>query len=160
MRTQQPPRRLQLGPIVGHTDDSSSRIWIRSFDVPQSYTLRVAGHGTFPFVCTSSEFGTAVALAHDLRPDWIYRYEVLRAGRLVIGSGGTFRTMPAAGSMSETSFVVCSCSSQTDIGLWERLAAHIEQARPRFLLPFCPMSIASGPSSRSILPRGILTGTG
>jgi hypothetical protein len=134
VRTQQPPRRLQLGPIVGHTDDSSSRIWIRSFDVPQSYTLRVAGHGTFPFVCTSSEFCTAVALAHDLRPDWIYRYEVLRAGRLVIGSAGTFRTMPAMGSMSETSFVVCSCSSQTDIGLWERLAAHIEQARPRFLL--------------------------
>lgn len=134
MKTRHPPRRLRLGPIVGHTDESSSRVWIRAFDVPEAYTLRVAGRGTFPFVCTSAEFGTAVALAEGLRPDWTYRYEVLRAGRLVHGSGGTIRTMPLPGSMSEATFMVYSCSSQTEIGLWERMAAHIEKARPHFLL--------------------------
>ena len=36
MRVRRPPRRLQLGPVVGHTDDGSARIWIqvRALDDP------------------------------------------------------------------------------------------------------------------------------
>ena len=34
---------MQLGPVVGHTDDSSTRIWIQVSDEPARYKLRVEG---------------------------------------------------------------------------------------------------------------------
>ncbi len=66
------PRRLQLGPVVGHTDDRSTRIWIQVSDDPSRYGLRVEDVGLFPFVSTefgSVEFGTAIANVTGLQPD-------------------------------------------------------------------------------------------
>ena len=60
-------RRLQLGPVVGHTDDTSTRIWIQVSDDPSRYGLRVEDVGLFPFVSTEFggvEFGTAIAQGH------------------------------------------------------------------------------------------------
>ena len=48
-------RRLQLGPVVGHTDDTSTRIWIQVSDDPARYGLRIEGIGLFQF--ESTEFG-------------------------------------------------------------------------------------------------------
>jgi hypothetical protein len=45
-------RRLKLGPIVGHTDDSSSRVWIQVGDDLSHYALRVRDVGLFPFEST------------------------------------------------------------------------------------------------------------
>ena len=64
MASRRGPRRLQLGPVVGHTDDTSTRIWIQVVDDPARYALRVEGVGLFPFDSTESarlEFGTAIA---------------------------------------------------------------------------------------------------
>ncbi|HEX7787264.1 MAG TPA: hypothetical protein VF653_13680, partial [Methylomirabilota bacterium] len=93
--------RLTLGPIVGHTDHSSTRIWIQGDAAAEEYTLRVPGRGVFPFVSTESspEFGTAIAVADGLRPEHRYRYHVLWRGHFVQGGYGTFRTMPPPGSM-------------------------------------------------------------
>ncbi|HSA73833.1 MAG TPA: hypothetical protein VLD84_07760, partial [Nitrososphaeraceae archaeon] len=68
--------RLKLGPLVGHTDEASSRIWIQAIDDPEKYQLRVPSAGIFPFKSTETsiglplEFHTAIATAIGLRPDW------------------------------------------------------------------------------------------
>ena len=88
---------IELGPVVGHTDHQSTRIWIKVFDDPRNYTLRVAGVGTFQFVSTEGqppfEFRTAVAVATGLRPDLTYRYGVQRLGRFLGNGRGKVRAM-------------------------------------------------------------------
>jgi hypothetical protein len=129
--------RLQLGPIVGHTDDSSTRIWIRVSDEPTNYQLRVQGAGLFPFESTEGsgrEFRTAIATASGLRPDLRYRYSVLRRGRVAARSRGTFRTMPSPGSMAELLFCAISCSTAGSDGVWEEFRRFVERAKPHFVL--------------------------
>lgn len=129
---------LQLGPIVGHTDHQSVRIWIRTFDDPANYTLRIQGVGLFPFISTEGgvlELRTAIALASNLRPDHQYRYQILRNGKRVYGlNGGKFRTMLELGSYSENMLVTISCNHHNEIGAWEDLAKFIEENQPRALL--------------------------
>lgn len=130
-------KRLQLGPVVGHTDDTSARIWIQAFDDPARYALRVEGAGLFPFVPTETgplEFNTGIATAHGLRTGWQYRYSVLRLGRLLFGAGGSFRTMPAPSSMSSLLFCAISCSSIGEEGAWEKFGEFVEDSLPQFVL--------------------------
>lgn len=129
--------RLRLGPIIGHTDATSTRIWAQVFDDPGLYTLRIQGMGSFPFVSTETsalEFRTAIAMANGLRPDRIYSYQVFRRGRFIPRSRGRFRTMPDPSSMSDILFSAISCNSLKVDGEWERLAAFVENSQPRFLI--------------------------
>ena len=128
--------RLKLGPVVGHTDDSSARIWIQAFDHPGEYKLRVQGAGLFDFTSTEVqlEFGTGTARAEALRPDRIYRYSIARRGRRVAGARGTFRTMPLRGSPSPVLFCVVSCNQTKHDGVWKVFAAFVEKAKPHFVL--------------------------
>jgi hypothetical protein len=128
--------RLRLGPVVGHADHASARVWIQTRDVPAGYRLRVAGAGLFDFAGTevAPEFCTAVAVADGLRPDRVYRYTVLRRGRVVSGARGTFRTMPLPGSSAPILFCAVSCNQTKHEGLWETFARFVEQAKPHFVL--------------------------
>ena len=129
--------RLILGPIVGHTDDTSTRIWIQAGANPADYALRIPGRGQFPFVSTEGpepEFGTAIAVADGLRPEHRYRYSVLRRGRVVPGGRGSFRTMPRLGSMADVLFVTVSCSDWKKDGAWLELERYVEDHQPRFIL--------------------------
>ena len=138
-----PPRRvvnrLQLGPIVGHTDENSSRVWIQVFD-PEKYELRVQGAGLFPFRSTETtlglplEFRTALADVQGLRSDWRYHYNILRKGRSIPGSNGTFRTMPINGSMANILFCAISCSKVESEGAWDALDKFVEKAKPHFIV--------------------------
>ncbi len=136
-----PPRkrlnRLKLGPIVGHTDDSSAKVWIQVFDDPLDYTLRVAGAGVFdvsPTETAGLEFHTGIARATGLRADWQYTYSILRKGRRVVGGKGSFRTMPDPTSMAPIVFCAVSCSTLATDGVWPQMAKFIKQAKPSFLL--------------------------
>lgn len=136
--------RLQLGPIVGHTDENSSRIWIQVFDDPGKYHLRVKGIGLFPFKSTEAplglalEFRTAIAVAEGLRSDWRYNYNILRKGRFIPGAKGSFRTMPNNGSMANIIFCAISCNAifsdkgKTD-GAWEAFSKFVKEAKPHFI---------------------------
>ena len=76
--------RLALGPVVGHTDETTTRIWIQVFDEPENYQLRVYDVGLFDFLSTEGndrEFLTAIATATGLLPDVRYRYSIVRLGR-------------------------------------------------------------------------------
>lgn len=129
--------RLELGPVVGHTDAASARVWIQALDDPSRYTLRVQGAGLYPFVATETgplEFRTAVATAVGLRPDWQYRYAVLRLGRTIPGAGGSFRTFPAASSAADLLFCAISCSSAEEDGVWEPFRQFVEDSLPRFVV--------------------------
>lgn len=130
--------RLKLGPVVGHTTESSSTIWIQASDDPAQYTLQVQGVGNFQFASTefpgALEFCTGIAVAQGLRPDWRYSYSIRRKGRRVQGARGTFRTMPLPGSMAPILFCPVSCNSATDIGSWDALKKFVDDAKPHFLL--------------------------
>ncbi len=130
----QRPGRLLLGPIVGHTDEVSARIWMRGSGDLSRFRLRVKKVGIVPFVATSHEFGTAIAIINQLVPDRQYRYQILYGNRVVQGSSGSFRTFPPASSFADISFVVISCSDQEDIGGWWELDKHIKSNRPRFVI--------------------------
>jgi hypothetical protein len=128
---------LLLGPIVGHTDHASTTIWIRVGDDPADYSLRVHGRGLFPFASTEPDppvYGSALALADGLRPEWEYRYHVLRRGRVIPRAEGTFRTMPLPGSDADVLFVSLSCSDNKEPGAWPTLSRYIKSAKPRFLV--------------------------
>lgn len=129
--------RLRMGPIVGHTDDTSTRIWIQAIGDPADCVLRVQGAGVYPFFRTEAgplEFRTGIAVATGLRPDWLYRYSVLRNGRIVPGASGSVRTMPSAGSMAPIQFAAISCSSAERDGSWEAFAKYVDDALPAFVL--------------------------
>jgi hypothetical protein len=129
--------RLKLGPIVGHTDDTTAKVWIQVFDDPVDYTLRVAGAGVFDFLPTEpagSEFGTAIARATGLRSDWKYTYSILRRGRRVARGRGSFRTMPDPASTAPIVFCAVSCNTLASDGVWPQMAKFIKEAQPSFLL--------------------------
>ena len=138
MRTRRPPNRLRLGPVVGHTDDASTRIWIQVVDDPSRYALRVEGAGIFPFQSTEGgvlEFRTATAVATGLRPEWQYRYSVLRLGRRIAGGGGSIRTMPPPGSMANVLFCPISCNAiDKGLGVWKQFSEFVDRALPNFVL--------------------------
>ena len=74
-----------LGPILGHTTDTTTRIWIAADG--GAHRLEVEGGPTVPFRPTETgvpEFGTAIADATGLTPDTRYRY----TGTLAGWSGG------------------------------------------------------------------------
>lgn len=129
--------RLVLGPIVGYTDDTSTRIWIQGDADAEEYVLRVAGRGLFPFVSTEGsprEFGTAIAVADRLRPEHRYRYNVLWRGHPVARGSGSVRTMPRPGSMADVLFVTVSCSDWRHDGAWLELEQFVDDQQPRFIL--------------------------
>jgi PhoD-like phosphatase len=131
------PRRLQLGPVVGHTDDTSTRIWIQVSDDPARYQLRVENVGLFAFESTefgAIEFGTAIARVTGLQPDLRYRYRVVRAGRFVPGANGSFRTLPPPPSMTNLLFCAISCNGAEQLGEWERFADFVDESQPSFVL--------------------------
>ena len=137
MRRRRVIKRLQLGPVVGHTDDASARVWIQAFDDPARYALRVQGAGLYPFASTELgplEFNTGIAVADGLRPDWQYRYSVLRLGRLIHGAGGSFRTLPAPSSAADLLFCAISCSSAAEDGSWEPFRQFVEDSLPQFVV--------------------------
>ena len=117
-RRRQVFNRLALGPIVGHTDETSTRIWIQVFDEPENYQLRVYDR----------EFLTAIATATGLLPDVRYRYSIVRLGRVVSGTRASFRTMPPRGSMANILFCAISCSEHEEEGAWNQFAAFAKEA--------------------------------
>jgi hypothetical protein len=128
--------KLLLGPIVGHTDEQSVRIWIRTIDDPASYSLLIHTIGFFAFVSTEPnfEFGTAIVIAQGLKPHRKYRYKIQRLGRSLPNAIGTFTTKPPIQYLNETSFIAISCNDQADRGAWEMLKEFIDDTQPRFLL--------------------------
>jgi hypothetical protein len=125
-----------LGPIVGHTDDISSVIWIRVNAEPYLFTLAVRRVGCFEFKPTEevSEFGTAIATVTGLNPDTEYRYKIEYKSKEIKNSSGSFRTMPPVGSFSPVTFVTVSCNSENVVNTWYDLQSFINKSKPRFLV--------------------------
>ena len=100
-----------LGPIVGHTTDTTTRIWIAAEG--GSHRLELDGGPTVPFQPTEAgipEFGTAIANATGLRPDTRYRY-MIRAPDGSVAAQGSVRTFPLPSDRAELCFASASCDS-------------------------------------------------
>jgi phosphodiesterase/alkaline phosphatase D-like protein len=125
---------LRLGPIVGHTDSRSSRIWIQVEGTVEDWRLVVDGFAPVPFVATDplNEFGTGIAVIDGLAADTTYTYGVEQYE--VWLAGGSFRTMPSDDSEAAVDFVTLSCDDDREPNAWERLRERVEQQPPRFIL--------------------------
>ena len=112
----------------------------RSLTILRYTNYEYQGVGVFPFESTeiplglAIEFRTATANPTGLRPDWRYNYNILRKGRLIPGSKGSFRTMPIKGSMSNIISCAISCNSVSSDGAWEALSKFVDDSRPHFIL--------------------------
>lgn len=124
------PLDLDLGPIVGHTTASSSRIWIRTDPVSPGQVLRIArslDHGKYdrerggfinpqlaasilevPFPTPTTAFRTSSIELDGLFPGSRYFYEIVptaRAGsnpnKFVFKQPFSFRTLPAGDALEE-----------------------------------------------------------
>jgi PhoD-like phosphatase len=124
---------LSIGPVVGHTDDSSTRIWIYADTDPAEFVLRIGGRST-PFVRTDTTLrvDTGLAIAHGLMPDRQYQYAVIWRSRVL--ARGSVRTMPREGSFADMPFLVASCSSNDELGVWPLMREVMQRVKPRFLL--------------------------
>ncbi|HET6584342.1 MAG TPA: alkaline phosphatase D family protein [Nannocystaceae bacterium] len=116
---------LELGPIVGHTTDTESRIWIRHperIDVSLRWARARVTDRTdvgvdedareMPFVPLPA-FGVRVATVPGLTPDTRYVYEVLRTGtartaREFPADAPSFFTMPPR--VDDLRFLYLSCN--------------------------------------------------
>lgn len=129
--------RLVLGPVVGHTDHRSTRLWIQVPDDPADYAVRVEGVGLVRFESTEPggrEFGTAIANVRGLEPDRRYTYRITRAGRFLAGARGSVRTLPPPESMTPILFDAISCNGAPQLGAWQDFADHVEKAQPSFIV--------------------------
>ncbi len=128
--------KLLLGPIVGHTDAASSRVWIQASGPASEWRLEVTGQPGVTFEPTESgerEFGTAMAIIAGLAADTLYAYEV-RCGNAPPATRGSFRTMPQDDSPAPINFATFSCNDDREPNAWQRLQQYISEEDPRFLL--------------------------
>ena len=129
-----------LGPIVGHTTDTTTRIWIAADGGP--HCLEVDGGPTVPFRSTETgvpEFGTAIADATGLTPDTRYCYTI-RAPDGSVAARGSLRTFPPPWDRTGLLFASASCDSlqvagdRPNPGAWDLLAQRVRQGDLRFLM--------------------------
>ena len=128
------PRRLQLGPVVGHTDDTSTRIWIQVSDDPARYRLRVEGVGLFEFKSAPSSGGR---VRHRDRAG--HRPAARPALPLPGGASGPIRagrewigpTLPPPPSMTNLLFCAISCNGAEQLGAWQKFSDLSKHRSPR-----------------------------
>ena len=129
-----------LGPILGHTTDTTTRIWIAADGGP--HRLEVEGGSTVPFRPTEAgvpEFGTAIADATGLAPDTRYRY-VVRSPDGVVAARGSIHTFPLQWDRTDLLFASASCDSlhvagdRSSPGAWDLLARRMRRGDLRFLM--------------------------
>ena len=127
-----------LGPILGHTTDTTTRIWIAADGGP--HRLEVEGGSTVPFRPTEAgvpEFGTAIADATGLAPDTRYRY-VVRSPDGVVAARGSIHTFPLQWDRTDLLFASASCDSlhvagdRSSPGAWDLLARRMRRGDLRF----------------------------
>lgn len=129
-----------LGPIVGHTTDTTTRIWIAADSGP--HCLELEDGPTVLFQSTETgvpEFGTAIADATGLTPDTRYRYTV-RAPDGAVAAQGSLCTFPPPWDRTDLLFASASCDSlqvagdRSNPGAWSLLAERVHRGDLRFLV--------------------------
>lgn len=131
---------LTLGPIIGHTTDTTTRIWIAAEGGP--HQLELEDGPTVPFQQTEAgipEFGTAIADATGLTPNTRYRYTI-PAPDGAVAAQGSCRTFPPLWDRTELLFASASCDSlqvagnRSSAGAWDMLAQQVRRGDLRFVM--------------------------
>ena len=119
---------LLLGPFLGHTTDTETRLWLHMADLKpgERRTLYLSLHldntstravRTLPLVLSEEACGVGVATVSDLEPDTLYAYRLWwEEAKLApvdlqgLEPGDTcFRTLPRGGFHHQLDFLVMSC---------------------------------------------------
>jgi len=111
------------GPVIGHVDTTSARIWVRPPSTACSFTVTGA-NSKERTVERSDANGSSVFHAKDLQPGSTYRY------RLACGTAGTtertFRTAPS-GLRHQVRLVFGSCANDERFAkqpVWKTIKSH------------------------------------
>ncbi|HRJ09784.1 MAG TPA: alkaline phosphatase D family protein [Prosthecobacter sp.] len=119
-----------LGPILGHSDETSAMVW-----------MRAAAAGEFTLEVTPEEGGSPVVMKKvadekddlclhwkvaGLQPGARHRYRILQNGKVIAADAGQIlSTAPAAGKPAKVRLAISSCAKE-DAGsraVWNRMAS-------------------------------------
>ncbi|WP_224249271.1 alkaline phosphatase D family protein [Hyalangium gracile] len=141
-----------LGPFLGHTTDTETRIWVHMADLKpgERRTLYVTLHSgrsntrvlqRLPLVLSEEECGVGVAAISGLEPDTLYAYRLWwdDSGLAAVDLRGLgpedtcFRTLPRGGFEQQLDFLVMSCHNpetaaldgENGFAVWAQLPAII-----------------------------------
>ncbi|NLT70210.1 MAG: alkaline phosphatase family protein [Verrucomicrobiaceae bacterium] len=129
---QKAPRRDELlGPILGHSSETSAMVWLRA-PVPGEWTLEVtpeAGGKAIRMKQAATEKDDLCLhwQVTDLQPGSIYRYRILREDGTEIAAHAeqTLTTAPPADAPAKVRLAISSCAKE-DVGsraVWNRMAS-------------------------------------
>jgi len=119
-----------LGPVLGHSDETSAMVWMRATDAGD-FTLEVtpvAGGKAFLANQATSETDDLCLHWHvkGLQPDTQYRYRILHAEKVIAADPSqVLTTAPKAAAPAKVRLAISSCAKE-DAGsraVWNRMAS-------------------------------------
>ena len=130
LSAQSPGETPLLGPILGHTDETSAMVW-----------MRAPSAGEFTLEVTPEAGGTMVSLkqaasekddlcvhwqVNGLKPDTKYRYRILQDGKEIAADAAqAWTTAPKAGAPAKVRLAISSCAKEDEgsRAVWNRMAS-------------------------------------
>lgn len=127
---QSPANNTILGPILGHTDETSGMVWIRAAAAGE-HTLEITpGAGGKPLLLKQTASAADDLCLHwrvtGLQPGTKYRYRLLQNGKEIAADAAqVLTTAPKADAPAKVRLAISSCAHE-DAGsraVWQRMAA-------------------------------------
>lgn len=119
-----------LGPILGHSDDTSAMVWMRATSAGE-FTLEVtpeAGGSLVSLKQAASESGDLCVhwQVNGLKPDTKYRYRILQGDKVIAADAAqAWTTAPKAGAPAKVRLAISSCAKEDEgsRAVWNRMAS-------------------------------------
>lgn len=119
-----------LGPILGHSDETSAMVWMRA-KAAGEFTLEVTPEAGGEPVLIKQTATTENDLCihwkiHELEPSSKYRYRILQGGKEIAADAGqVLTTAPKAGAPAKVRLAISSCAKEDDgsRAVWNRMAS-------------------------------------
>ncbi len=124
------PEQPLLGPILGHSDETSAMVWMRASSAGE-FTLEITSESGGPpqlLQQTASDKDDLCVHWHvkNLQPGSKHRYRVLRDGKEIAADAGqVLSTAPKAQTPAKVRLVISSCAKEDEgsRAVWKRMAA-------------------------------------
>lgn len=119
-----------LGPVLGHSDDTSAMVWMRATNAGE-FTLEVTPNaGGEPVLLKQPAAQKDDLCIHwkvnGLKPGSRYRYRILQGDKVIAADAGqVLTTAPKAGAPAKVRLAISSCAKE-DAGsreVWNRMAS-------------------------------------
>lgn len=119
-----------LGPILGHSDDTSAMVWMRAPSAGE-FTLEVTPEASGTLVSIKKAVSEKDDLCvhwpvNGLKPGTKYRYRILQDGKEIAADAAqAWTTAPKAGAPAKVRLAISSCAKEDEgsRAVWNRMAS-------------------------------------